>query len=386
MKSGSIMGVALLATSFFGLASAAWNATKNNNLVIYWGQNAHGSYNSTDDKQQNDLLYYCQDSNVDGVPYRENYQANETLLLEVIPIGFLNTFNSTGGQPIVNFANSCKDWQKFPGTDLLWCPTIAADITTCQETYGKKILLSIGGGSDTYQGFNTSDDAAAFAEKVWDMFGKGWTYYRPFGDAIVDGFDLDIETDPSPNYEHFAYRLRKLMDTDTAATGKQWLLTAAPQCPNPDTRLTTALQNVAFDAIFVQFYNNPSCSANTWVSGKDQSTNSGFNFGMWDTWVRSSTGSKNKSIKILITFTASSNIAAAGGYVSRTVAAQIVADLVKYANFGGAGMWDASEAWANTGYVAALKTALNAGVTTTTAKLKRSKIDFLNHIRSHRKF
>lgn len=237
------------------------------------------------------------------------------------------------------------------------------DIIECQTTYKKKILLSIGGDSDKYGGWATVAEAQAFGDRVWDMFGKGWSYYRPFGKAIVDGFDLDLERGPSTGYEHFAFRLRKLMDADKKATGKQWFLTAAPQCPLPDAIMDVALTKVSFDALFVQFYNNPNCAASQWVKAKDQSTNSGFNFGMWDTWAK--TKSLNKNVKIFLTLPMHTS-AAGSGYVSKDQAVKIVQDLApRFSSFAGVAAWDASYAWANSAYLPAVKKALNTlqGVT-----------------------
>ncbi|KAI5818352.1 glycoside hydrolase family 18 protein [Pyronema omphalodes] len=333
--------LASLALSVTAFAVTAVNATfdlnQRNNLVVYWGQNAHGSYDSTAEKQQKDLLTYCQDTNVD-----------------LISIGFVNTWNSTGGQPVVNFANSCTGYKFFPGTDLLWCPTIASDIIACQAL-GKKILISLGGGTSTYTGFSSAEEADAFAYTIWNAFGRGWSYYRPFGGAVVDGFDLDIEKLPALYYEKFAYRIQKLAAADTS---KRYYLTAAPQCPIPDAHLTTALSKVAFDAIFVQFYNNPGCSADMWTgAGGFQGTNTVFNFGMWDSWVKSN--AKNPSMKIFMGLPASSKVAPNGGYVSKAMAANIVADLARFSSFGGVSLWDASEAVLNTGYIQTIRDSLS---------------------------
>ena len=55
----------------------------------------------------------------------------------------------------------------------------------------------------------------------------------------------------------FANQLRSLMNADTAASGKKWFLTAAPQCPYPDSADNAMLDGaVFFDAVWVQFYNN----------------------------------------------------------------------------------------------------------------------------------
>ncbi|KAF8476834.1 putative glycosyl hydrolase, family 18 [Kalaharituber pfeilii] len=319
------------------LASAAWNISANNNVVTYWGQNAFGSFNNETARQQKGLLYYCKNTAAD-----------------LIPIGFLNKWPTKSGQLEVNFSNACTGWEMFLGTNLLWCPTISQDIIACQQTYGKKILISLGGGAPTYRGWPNRTDAKLFAEKVWAMFGKGWSYYRPFGEAVVDGFDLDFEHGPSDGYQHVAYRLRQLMNEDQAKTGKQWILTAAPQCPLPDANLDAALRNVAFDAIFVQFYNNE-CHTGKWALGLPQNTNQAFNFAMWDTYAK--TIAKNKHMKVFLTVPLARE-AATNGYISRVVAAKVISDLKRYSSFGGLAGWDASFGDQNIGYISAVKKAL----------------------------
>jgi chitinase len=85
----------------------------------------------------------------------------------------------------------------------LHCPTINRDIPICQNVYGKKILLSVGGGTADYALTGTAD-GIALAEFLWGAFGprtQAWVDSgkpRPFdgpnGEEVqVDGFDLDIE-------------------------------------------------------------------------------------------------------------------------------------------------------------------------------------------------
>ena len=76
-------------------------------------------------------------------------------------------------------------------------------------------------------------------------------------------------------------------------------------------------------------------------------------------------------MKVFLTLPASQKMGS--GYVSKDVAAKMVADIAaKYpSTFGGVGMWDASEAYANTGYVARMRTALDAAEAVA-AKAKRS--------------
>lgn len=194
------------------------------------------------------------------------------------------------------------------------------------------------------------------------MFGNQWSYYRPFGEAIVDGFDLDLEHGPAAGYDRVAVQLRQLMDADKAKTGKQWLLTAAPQCMEPDAMLDTAMRSASFDAIFVQFYNNPSCQASKWVLGRSQTSNSGFNFAMWDSYAKKS---KNPKMKVFMALPLAN---VASGYVTSAQAANIIGDIKKYTNFGGIAGWDASIADQNTGYITTVKNALNSKASNSTKR------------------
>lgn len=65
------------------------------------------------------------------------------------------------------------------------------DIQTCQSL-GKVVLLGLGGSIGTY-GFSSSSQATTFATTLWNLFGEGGGSIRPFGSAIVDGFDLGID-------------------------------------------------------------------------------------------------------------------------------------------------------------------------------------------------
>jgi chitinase len=65
----------------------------------------------------------------------------------------------------------------------------------------------------------------------------------------------------------FANQLRSLMDANAASTGKKWYLTAAPQCPYPDSADNTMLNGAVYlDAIWVQFYNNY-CGLQSYIAG-----------------------------------------------------------------------------------------------------------------------
>lgn len=83
-------------------------------------------------------------------------------------------------------------------TGLVYCPTLAEEITTCQSI-GRKVFLSLG-GSDGNITFANATQAQESAEMVWDIFGAGTAYnssLRPFGDSVVDGFDIGEFSSPA---------------------------------------------------------------------------------------------------------------------------------------------------------------------------------------------
>ncbi len=119
----------------------------------------------------------------------------------------------------------------------------------CQQK-GKKILISIGGDSPGNQ-LTSKDAATSFANQLWQIFGpkpSGFTGPRPFGDNVVDGFDLDIESGDGKFVPDLAHSLSSLTASDKS---KRYYLTAAPQCPIPDARLYAALTAAPFDHVFV---------------------------------------------------------------------------------------------------------------------------------------
>lgn len=70
---------------------------------------------------------------------------------------------------------------------------VGPDIKYCQS---KKVLvlLAIGGGFGKYS-LSSKADAKAVADHIWDVYlgGRSATKPRPFGDAVLDGVDFDIE-------------------------------------------------------------------------------------------------------------------------------------------------------------------------------------------------
>jgi chitinase len=219
-------------------------------------------------------------------------------------------------------------------------------------------LVSIGGATYSEGGFATDSAAILGANLIWETFGPlqpSSSAPRPFGSSVVDGFDFDFETRVQ-NMATFANQLRRLMDADTE---KQWLLTAAPQCPYPDIANEEMLNGtISFDAIWIQFYNNY-CGLQSFVMGS--ATQDRFNFETWDTWAR--TVSKKRDVRIMLGIPAYST-AAGSGYMPASELAPIVSYCKQFSSFGGVMTWDASQAYANTdrGFLNAIKADVVANI------------------------
>ena len=298
----SLLAAAVVASS--ALASAS------NQVALYWGQNGAGG--------QERLAQYCQETDVD-----------------IVLLSFLNLFPD----PLnVNFANQCGNTFE---SGLLHCSQIGADIKTCQSL-GKTVLLSLGGGVGDY-GFSDVASATKFADTLWNKFGAGEDPERPFDDAVVDGFDFDIEHGGATGYPELATALRGKFAKDTS---KNYFLSAAPQCPYPDASLGDLLSKVPLDFAFIQFYNNY-CS----INGQ-------FNY---DTWSKFADSAPNKNIKLFVGVPATSNIA---GYVDTSKLSSAIEEIKCDSHFAGVSLWDASGAWLNTdekgeNFVVQVKNVLN---------------------------
>ncbi|KAG2732556.1 hypothetical protein G9P44_004973 [Scheffersomyces stipitis] len=294
------------------LASGAYSLdlSSTNNVALYWGQNGFGG--------QESLATYCQETDLD-----------------VVNLAFLNDFPD----PLnLNLANACGT--TFP-SGLLHCPPIGEDIKTCQSL-GKKVLLSLGGQYGNY-GFQSTDDATSFATTLWNKFGAGTDDERPFDDAVVDGFDFDVENGNNVGYVELATELKTLFASDASKT---YYLSAAPQCVFPDAGANDLLSSGLLDFAFIQFYNNP--------CGLDGD----FNYDTWSQFAQSISA----NLKLFVGLPASPD---AANYVDpatiKTVLDQIVCD----PTFAGVSLWDASGAWANVdaagnNFVVQVKDVLNA--------------------------
>ncbi|KAJ7770791.1 glycoside hydrolase family 18 protein [Mycena maculata] len=326
------MALRLVSLAAFSL-SVAWgfDITRYDNTVVYWGQNSIGAASTTPSSEyQKPLAFYCEDDAVD-----------------MFPIAFVDTFFSTGGLPSLNLANTCNptDNATFAGTDLPNCASLASDIETCQSA-GKLVTISLGGAGGGV-GFSSDAQATTFAQTIWDLFLGGSSTTRPFGTAVLDGIDLDIEGGSGTSYAAFVNKIRSL----SSGASKQYYVTAAPQCVYPDASLGSVLNTADFDAIFVQFYDNP-CGLTTYPTVSD------WDFGIWDQWA--ATLSPNPNVRVFIGAPASSS-AAGSGYVDIETLSNIAVTMRQnFPSFGGVMLWDESQAYQNDRFDLAIKNALVA--------------------------
>ena len=324
------LATATLATT----VSAAFNAAAKTNVITYWGQGAN----------QDRLLTTCQNPSYD-----------------IINIGFVNVFpdQGAGGWPGTNFGNACwGDVYKHNGVNtslLKTCPNIGPDVIECQQTYGKKIFLSIGGGEPTDYYIKNDKSGKSFANFLWAAFGPASAAKngipRPWGDAGVDGFDFDIENlmDPAPqsNYQTSGYAAmitqfkNNLFPTDTS---KSYYISGAPQCTIPDSHLSVVLSSAWFDFFAIQFYNTAACSARAAIQ---KAKGKGTNDISYKTWTTQS--SKNPNVKMSIGLPGSTTAAIDSSYYLTPAEAQsLVTRFYGNAKFGGIMVWEATAAQNNT--------------------------------------
>jgi len=237
---------------FFVICGAAWSLRVPRStysgrqlLVGYWGQNGAGPANGPANYEK-PLAEVCR-----------------TTKYDILAVSFVIVFfdSRNKGLPALNFAYHCETPVSPDYPFLLRCPKIEEGIKECQKR-GKKVLMSIGGatGDGTLP---NPDEAKEFARTLYNLFLGGKEKYqdiRPFGSAVMDGIDLDIEGGDYKYYPEFITELRTLMDNDQT---KSYLITGAPQCPYPDHHLGpekpgSGLEGAGqyVDHLYIQFYNN----------------------------------------------------------------------------------------------------------------------------------
>ncbi|KAA8576019.1 hypothetical protein EYC84_006182 [Monilinia fructicola] len=236
MYSSKYFAVAAATFALITPSVALYDASSPANLALYWGSGP----------SQANLSYYCEQSTVD-----------------IIPLGFMNVFPAQGdGYPAENFGNACYGQPIFtpgPGYPLgevdtskdqlyVQCPGIQEGIPYCQSL-GKKILLSLGGASATYQLTGVAD-GEYFADFLWGSYGpfkQSWLdaggirpmdggYYGtdPNIHIDIDGFDFDIEIAPTDSSEGYIAMINRLREHFAENPSKKYFISGAPQCPLPE--------------------------------------------------------------------------------------------------------------------------------------------------------
>ncbi|KAF8926842.1 glycoside hydrolase family 18 protein [Dissophora ornata] len=298
MKSTLLSLFTLLGVVMLGHSVSAFDPHSKSNVVNYWGQNSVYAQGGT----ETDLVTYCEDDTIN-----------------IFALAFV--YQIENGMPVLNLANHC---QGSYANGMPMCAKVGQDIKACQAR-GKAVVISVGGATGSYS-LPDAKSGEAFAEKMWDLFLGGSSNTRPFGDAIVDGVDLDLEKGTNLGYVAFIQTLRKKF----ATSGRNYYISSAPQCPYPDQATKLALDNAWFDFVWVQFYNN--------YCGVQSYGTSNFNFNTWNNWA--TTVSLNKNVRVFLGVPGGPG-GAGSGIVNASTLKNILKGIKSYSNFGGVMMWDA---------------------------------------------
>ncbi|KAK8676880.1 hypothetical protein V6N13_142439 [Hibiscus sabdariffa] len=253
-------------------------------IAIYWGQNGN----------EGTLAETCATGNYGFVN-----------------LAFLPTFGN-GQTPMINLAGHCDPFSNG-------CTKLSSDIKSCQAK-GIKVMLSIGGGAGSYY-LASSDDARQVATYLWNNFLGGQSVSRPFGDAVLDGIDFDIEGGTNQHWDDLARYLSGYSKPDTKV-----YLTAAPQCPFPDAWVGGALKTGLFDYVWVQFYNNPPCQYTPDDIGNLENS--------WKNWT-----TDIPATKIFLGLPASPEAAGSGFIPVSDLTSQVIPAIKGSAKYGGIMLW-----------------------------------------------
>ncbi|GMH19628.1 hypothetical protein Nepgr_021469 [Nepenthes gracilis] len=267
-------------------------------IAVYWGQNGlEGTLNQT-----------C-----------------ATGKYKYVNLAFLYKFG--GGQtPTINLAGHCD-----PSSG--GCTTLGSQIKYCQSL-GIKVMLSLGGGVGNYS-LASKRDAKTFARYLWNNFLGGRSSSRPLGDAVLDGFDFDIELGSTLYWNDLARDLKSY-----CLGGRKVYLTAAPQCPFPDKYLGTALKTGLFDYVWVQFYNNPPCE---YLNGNVTNL-----INSWHTWA-----SKRYIRRLFLGLPAATQAAGSGFIPADVLITEVLPVIKESRKYGGVMLW--SKYWDDqSGYSSAI--------------------------------
>ncbi|CAI8493557.1 unnamed protein product [Hanseniaspora opuntiae] len=256
----NLLSVVLVAAALSQSSLALANTTSNNQIALYWG---------VDSNNEESLAYYCEKGDAD-----------------IILLSFLDAFPTMS----LDLDENCQS--DFSNSSTV-CSTLESDIKTCQDL-GVTVMLSLGGEAGSY-GFTNTSEAKTFATTLWNTFGEGSADYRPFGSAVIDGFDFDIENNLDTGYTALVNELRSIANEKGS---KYYYISAAPQCVYPDA-----------------------------AYAEDKSPNS--------------------DIKLFLGLPGSASAASTGYQSNLTVVDAAVESLYSDSNFGGIMLWDADYGYSN---------------------------------------
>ncbi|KAK6936742.1 Glycoside hydrolase family 18, catalytic domain [Dillenia turbinata] len=246
-----------------------------------------------------------------------------------VNLAFLIQFGS-GQTPVLNLAGHCDPTSGG-------CQILSDQIKYCQKC-GIKVMLSLGGGVGSYS-LSSKADAKNVSLYLWNNYLGGESCSRPLGDAVLDGIDFDIELGSSKYYDVLAKYLFRYN-----YKGSKVYLTAAPQCPFPDSHLGVALNTGLFDYVWVQFYNNPPCEYSN-----GNTTNLFNSWNLWTTSVRAT--------RFFMGLPAAEQAAGSGFIPADVLTSQVLPVIKESPKYGGVMLW--SRYWDETsGYSSAIKSSV----------------------------
>ncbi|XP_076930054.1 acidic endochitinase-like [Bidens hawaiensis] len=250
---------------------------------------------------------------------------------QFVNIAFLTTFGN-GQTPVLNLAGHCD-----PAST---CSSLSSQIQACQSG-GVKVFLSLGGQVGSYS-LSSPQDAQQVADYLWNNYLGGQSGIRPFGDAVLDGIDFDIEQGTDQYWSDLANAL------SAHNSQRKVYLSAVPQCPFPGNgvanQLLPAVSDGVFDYVWVQFYNNGQCE---YGGGNADAL-----LARWNEWAQ-------LNINQLFLGVPAATGAAGSGYVPPdALISQVLPSIKSSPKYGGVMLWNRYYDQQN-GYSDAIKGSIN---------------------------
>jgi chitinase len=307
-----LTGIGLMASATAALSARDSSASSDFQTVVYWGQDVS--------RESNNLTTYCTSSS--GI--------------EVLVLAFLYEYGNGVTIPSGIVGDSCYISTTGAGSE---CDNVAESIPICQEA-GIKVILSLGGATASYS-LTSQAEAESIGQYLWDSYANSGntTVERPFGEAFVNGWDFDIESNEGNEYyQYLISTLRSNFDSDPDNT---YYITGAPQCPIPEPNMGEIIGNSTFDYLWVQFYNNNDYEEDPCSLGYNGGAP--FNYDAWATYI-ASTPSSDAKLFVGVpasTLAANGNSGGAVYYITPDELATLVDETEGNSTFGGVMMWDA---------------------------------------------